>query len=260
MTALDERTRKIRVAAAGDVHASEAHRRRVEAAFAAIDGEADLILLAGDVTTQGDPDEARVLADACAGITTPVYVVLGNHDHHLGRGHEVADALRSAGVLVLDRDWAIAEVESVDVGIVGAKGFVGGFAGSSLPDFGEPLLREVYAETTAETDAIADGLKAVAHCPLRIVLLHYAPVEGTLEGEPPGIWTYLGCARLGIPIAEHLPDLVLHGHAHAGRFESSIAETPVYNVAVQVTGRDFYVFELEATPGRSEVEVDAPPA
>src|SRR5919206_41235 len=81
-----------------------------------------------------------------------------------------------------------------------------------------------------------------------------------IEGEPPGIWTYLGCGRLGIPIAEYRPDLVLHGHAHAGSFESAIAETPVYNVAVHVTGRDFYVFELEATPGRSEVEVDAPPA
>jgi Icc-related predicted phosphoesterase len=259
MSAVDGK-RTIRIAAAGDVHASEPHRERVEAAFAEIDGDADLILLAGDVTTQGDPEEARVLADACAGLRTPIYAVLGNHDHHLGRGHEVADALRTAGVLVLDRDWAIAEVEGVDVGIVGAKGFVGGFAGSSLPDFGEPLLREVYAETTAEAAAIGDGLKAVAHCPLRIVLLHYAPVEGTLEGEPPGIWTYLGCARLGIPIAEYLPDLVLHGHAHAGSFEGAIAETPVYNVAVQVTGRDFYVFELEATPGRSEVEVDAPPA
>src|SRR5919197_20389 len=172
---MDKRT--IRIAAAGDVHASEAHRERVESAFAEIDGEADLILLAGDVTTQGDPEEARVLAEACEGLRTPVYAVLGNHDHHLGRGHDVADTLRAAGVLVLDRDWAIAEVEGVDVGVVGAKGFVGGFAGSSLPDFGEPLLREVYAETTAEVDAIGDGLRAVAHCPLRIVLLHYAPVE-----------------------------------------------------------------------------------
>src|SRR5437763_5011423 len=252
--------RTIRIAAAGDVHANEAHRERIEAAFAAVDGDADLILLAGDVTTHGDPEEAGVLAEACEGLRTPVYAVLGNHDHHLGRADEVADTLRAAGVLVLDRDWTIADVEGVDVGIVGTKGFVGGFAGSSLPDFGEPLLREVYAETTAEAAAIGDGLQAVAHCPLRVVLLHYAPVEGTLEGEPPGIWTYLGCARLGIPIAEYRPDLVLHGHAHAGSFESAIADTPVYNVAVQVTGRDFYVFELEATPGRSEVEVDAPPA
>ena len=257
---MDELTRRIRVAAAGDVHASEAHRERVEAAFAAIDSEADLVLLAGDVTTHGDPDEARVLADACNDLSTPVYAVLGNHDHHLGRGEEVADVLRTAGVAILERDWAVAEIDGVDVGIVGTKGFVGGFAGSSLPDYGEPLLRQVYAETSAEAAAIGEGLQAVAHCPLRIVLLHYAPVEQTLVGEPEGIWTFLGCGRLGVPIAEYLPHLVVHGHAHAGSFEGAIATTPVYNVAVQVTGRDFYVFELDATPGRSEVEVDAPPA
>jgi Icc-related predicted phosphoesterase len=249
----------IRVAAAGDVHASEPHRKRVERAFAEIDGDADLILLAGDVTTHGDPQEARVLADACGGLSTPVYAVLGNHDHHLGRGDEVAASLTAAGIHVLDRDWAIAELDGLDVGIVGTKGFVGGFAGSSLPDFGEPLLRQVYAETTAEAAAIEAGLQAVAHCPLRLVLLHYAPVEDTLAGEPEGIWAFLGCARLGVPIAEYLPDLVVHGHAHTGSFEGAIATTPVYNVAVQVTGKDFYVFELEATAGRSEVEVDPPP-
>ena len=80
------------------------------------------------------------------------------------------------------------------------------------------------------------------------------------EGEPIGIWNLLGSARLALPVAEYRPDLVVHGHAHAGRFEGAIGDTPVYNVAVQVIGRDFYVFELEATAGRSEVEVDAPSA
>ena len=92
------------------------------------------------------------------------------------------------------------------------------------------------------------------------MLLHYAPITETLEGEPIGIWNLLGSARLALPVAEYRPDLVVHGHAHAGRFEGAIGDTPVYNVAVQVIGRDFYVFELEATAGRSEVEVDAPSA
>src|SRR5437763_2575710 len=245
--------RTIRIAAAGDVHANEAHRERIEAAFAEINGEADLILLAGDVTTHGDPEEARVLADACEGLRTPVYAVLGNHDHHLGRGDEVADTLRAAGVLVLDRDWAVAEVDGVDVGIVGTKGFVGGFPGSSLPDFGEPLLRQVYAETSAEVDALESGLQAAAHCPLRLVLLHYAPITETLEGEPIGIWNLLGSARLALPVAEYRPDVVVHGHAHAGRFEGAIGDTQVYNVAVQVIGCDLYVFELEVTAEHSVV-------
>jgi Icc-related predicted phosphoesterase len=244
---------RVRIAAAGDLHASEAARGRLEEAFGRL--EADVVLIAGDLTTHGDPGEAEVLADACRGIDVPVVAVLGNHDHHLGLGAEVADALRRAGVEVLERAATTLSVGGVEVGIAGVKGFVGGFPGSSLPDFGEPLLRRVYAETTEEALALERGLQEIAHCDLRIVLLHYAPIVETLEGEPLGIQTYLGSARLATPIAEYQPDLVLHGHAHAGTFEGRIGETPVYNVAVHVTGRDFYVFDLEVTPRRPEIEV-----
>ena len=109
--------------------------------------------------------------------------------------------------------------------------------------------------------AIERGLQEIARADLRIVLLHYAPVIETLEGEPLGIHAMLGSARLAIPIAEYQPDLVLHGHAHAGSFEGRIGETPVYNVAVHVTGRDFYVFDLDVVPRRHPaIEVEAPEA
>ena len=98
----------------------------------------------------------------------------------------------------------------------------------------------------------------MSHCALRIVLLHYSPTVETLEGEPVGIHAFLGSARLATPIAEYQPDLVLHGHAHAGSFEGRIGETPVYNVAVHVTGKDFWVFDLEVTARRAEVEVEGP--
>jgi Icc-related predicted phosphoesterase len=241
-----------RIAAAGDVHASEATRERIEAAFAVVEREADLVLLAGDLTTHGEPDQARVLADAVRALRIPVAAVLGNHDLHSGRGDEVAAILREAGLHMLDRDAIVFEVEGREIGVVGTKGFVGGFTGSQLPDFGEPLLRRVYAETSEEVEAIRRGLQEIAHCPIRIVLLHYAPTSDTLHGEPEGIWTYLGCDRLATPIAEYRPDVVLHGHAHSGSFEGAIGEVPVYNVAVHVTGRDFYVFELEG----HEVEVE----
>jgi uncharacterized protein len=241
----------VRIAAAGDVHASELTRDRIQAAFAQVQQDADLVLLAGDLTTMGEPEQAAVLADACRRCSVPVCAVLGNHDLHSGRGDEVAAALRDAGIELLDRSSTVFEVGGMEVGVVGAKGFVGGFPGSALADFGEPLLRHVYAETTAEVDAIAHGLQEIAHCALRIVLLHYAPTSDTLHGEPEGIWTYLGCDRLAVPIAEFRPDVVLHGHAHSGSFEGAIGPVPVYNVAVHVTGRDFYVFEL----GPHEVEV-----
>lgn len=244
----------IRIAAAGDVHASRQTRGRILEAFAGIEPEADLVLLAGDLTTHGEPEQADVLADAVRDLRVPVAAVLGNHDLHSGKSKELVEIFRGSGIHVLDREATVFELAGGDVGVVGAKGFVGGFTGSQLPDFGEPLLRRVYAETTKEVDAIRNGLAEIAHCRIRVVLLHYAPTSDTLLGEPEGIWTYLGSDRLAAPISEYRPDVVLHGHAHSGSFEGAIGEVPVYNVAVHVTGRDFYVFELEG----NEVEVEAP--
>jgi Icc-related predicted phosphoesterase len=248
----------IRIAAAGDLHASEATRERVERAFEKVAAESDVILLAGDLTTTGEVVQAQVVADACSVIDVPVFAVLGNHDYHAGQSSEIAAAISAAGVHVLDRSSCTCDLNGLDLGVVGTKGFIGGFPGSTLPDFGEPLMREVYAETTHEAEAIARGLQAIVHCDLRIVLLHYAPVQATVEGEPEGIHLMLGSDRLATPIAEFGADLVVHGHAHAGSFEGCIGKIPVYNVAVHVTGRDFWIFELEGARGRSEARVDGP--
>jgi Icc-related predicted phosphoesterase len=224
-------------------------------AFAELEGKADLVLLAGDLTTYGEPEQAQVLAEAAGGLSIPVVAVLGNHDWHADRSEQVAETLREAGIEVLERAWTIVGVNGVDVGVVGTKGFVGGFPDSALPDFGEPLLRKVYAETSAEVEALDQGLRAVAGCPLRIVLLHYAPTATTLEGEPRGIFAFLGSDRLARPITEHTPDLVLHGHGHAGRFEGFIGAVPVYNVSVPVMRRDFWVFELGGEKGEADGDV-----
>ena len=58
------------------------------------------------------------------------------------------------------------------------------------------------------------------------------------------IWAFLGTDRMARPVGEHRPDVVLHGHAHRGTFEGRIGEVPVFNVAVEVMRRDFFVFEL----------------
>jgi uncharacterized protein len=223
----------VRLAAAGDIHVREGMEERTRASFRELRRKADLLLLAGDLTTCGDPKEAEVLAEAY-------------------RADEIAAVLSGAGVTVLDRACTVVETAGLRVGVVGAKGFVGGFPGSHLPDFGEPALRMVYAETTAEIKGIARGLQEIATCDVRIVLLHYAPTEGTLVGEPEGIWAFLGTDRMAAPIREHEPDLVLHGHAHAGSLEGSIGSVPVYNVSVPLMGKDFWIFELtgvrEAAP------------
>jgi Icc-related predicted phosphoesterase len=234
----------LRIAAAGDIHCAEPLRDRIAQAFAELPGRVDVVLLAGDLTTHGEPEQAAVLADACRDLGLPVLATLGNHDYHSNRCDEVIEVLREAGIRVLLRDFAVLELDGVDVGVVGTKGFVGGFPGAELPDFGEPLLREVYRETTREVDAIEAGLEAISGCHRRIVLLHYAPIPETLVGEPETIWAFLGSSRLAAPIGAHRPDLVLHGHAHRGAFAGAIGDVPVRNVAVHVTGEEFAFFEL----------------
>jgi Icc-related predicted phosphoesterase len=236
--------RPIRVAAAADIHASEESAARIEEAFGSLPSDVDLVLLAGDLTTYGEPEQAAVVADACRDLAQPVVAVLGNHDWHANRRDELVRVLERAGIVVLDPGWTTFDLDGTTVGVAGAKGFVGGFPDSQLPDFGEPSLRRVYAETTADVRAISAGLDAIGGCDHRIVLLHYAPTTTTLEGEPRVIWAFLGTDRMAAPIAEHCPDLVLHGHAHRGRFEGFVGEVPVYNVAVPVMRRNWCVFEL----------------
>lgn len=219
-------------------------RERLERAFASLADTCDLVLLAGDLTTHGLPDQAGVLADACRSSKAPVVAVLGNHDHHSGRCDELTRVLADGGIVVLDRSHTILEICEVEVGIVGTKGFVGGFPGAEIADFGEPALRHVYQETTLEVEALERGLEEIAGCHKRIVLLHYAPVQDTLVGEPEPIWAFLGSGRLAGPIGAHRPDLVVHGHAHHGAPRGSIGEVPVHNVAVHVTGHDFALFEV----------------
>jgi len=280
---------RLRIAAAGDLHCRDSNREAVVASFAALEGHTDLVLLAGDLTSHGTVAEAEIICDAVADLSAPVFAVLGNHDWHGDEAEGIIARLRQAGVEVLERRAAICQVAGVEVGIVGAKGFVGGFAPRHLPDFGEPSLRAVYEETGvevgivgakgfvggfaprhlpdfgepslravyeetgAEVAALEAGLGEVATCPVRIVLLHYAPIEETLEGEPREIFVFLGSDRLAAPILEHGPDLVLHGHAHEGAAQGRIGETPVRNVSQPVLGRDFCAIELDARSAHSPI-------
>ena len=236
----------VRIAAAGDIHCRESNRDETRDAFAGLDGDADLVLLAGDLTSHGTVEEAEILCEAAAETRLPVYAVLGNHDCQGDEVEAIAAQLLEAGIGVLQREARVCQVNGLEVGIAGCKGFVGGFAPRHLPDFGEPSLRAVYAETTAEVDGLDASLHAIATCPVRIALLHYSPVEATREGEPREILAFLGSARLAAPILEHGPDLVLHGHAHEGAPEGRIGEVPVHNVSQPVLGGGFWTVELQA--------------
>src|SRR5579862_6855366 len=192
---IHDSSRCIRVAASADLHAGSEDGDRGREAFAHVEDCADLVLLAGDLTQHGEVDEARVVADACRGLSIPVVAVLGNHDWQSDRADDVSRVLAEAGVVVLERAHTILPIKGASVGIAAVKGFIGGFD-YMWANFGEPLFRQAYAETTRDVEALDRGLRAVAGCGLRIALLHYSPTADTLQGEPEPLWLVLGSERL----------------------------------------------------------------
>ena len=241
---------RLRIAAAGDVHArAEAPRLEVlAAAFARAAGDADVLVLAGDLTDRGEPEEAAALGAACAGLPVPVVAVLGNADHRAGRGPEVAAVLARAGVHVLDRDHCRLPLAGVELGIAGGTGSAGGFPGAPLHGVHPDARARVAAAAAEEADGLDAALRAVADCPARLVLLHFAPTRETLAGEPERLHARLGSEALAAPVGAHRPHLVLHAHAHRGCFRGATAGVPTYNVSAGVLGREACVFELVLDP------------
>src|SRR5579864_8641921 len=161
MTGSNDSSRTVRIAATADLHAGPDDAERVEAAFAKLDQCADLALIAGDLTQHGELDEARIVAEAARNHSVPIVAVLGNHDWHSDRASEIVKTLAEAGVIVLERAHTILPLAGTTIGIVGVKGFVGGF-GNGWANFGEPLFRQAYSETTRDVEALDTGLHAIA--------------------------------------------------------------------------------------------------
>ncbi|MGW5736667.1 MULTISPECIES: metallophosphoesterase family protein [Streptomyces] len=237
----------IRVAAVGDIHMGLDSHGVLRPAFETLDACADLLLLAGDLTRHGTPEEARVVAQEVTGLPVPVVAVLGNHDHHDDKPQEVTAVLRDAGVRVLEGEGTVVEVGAERVGVAGTKGFGGGFAGRCGSEFGEPLMKEFVRHTRRCAEglrAALDGL-AEAGCATRVALTHYSPVPDTLAGEPLEIFPFLGSYHLAEAIDDAGADLAVHGHAHAGT-EHGITSggVPVRNVAQPVIRKAFHVYHL----------------
>jgi Icc-related predicted phosphoesterase len=202
-------------------------------------------VLAGDLTAHGRPEEAAHVAAACRGLARPVLAVLGNHDLERRRVGEVVGALRDGGIGVLHGDHRVVHARGVPVGVTGTTGVGAGFPGAELPP-GEAARRRAPERAELEVGRLEDGLRAIRHCALRLVVLHYSPTVDTLVGEKRSIWGYLGSARLAEPIRGHGPHLVVHAHAHRGTFSGRVGDVPVYNVSSGVIRGDFSVFELQA--------------
>ncbi len=225
----------IRFAAVGDLHCTKDSAGALRELFAQAARAADALLLCGDLTDYGLPEEAHVLADELGAAKLPVVAVLGNHDFESGQPDEVRRILGEAGVQVLDGEAC----EIHGVGIAGAKGFSGGFGRGALGPWGESAIKLFVNEAIQEALKLESAL-AKLRTPQRIALLHYSPIQATVEGEPVEIYPFLGTSRLEDPLLRQPVNAVFHGHAHRGSLEGKTMNgIAVYNVAMPLLRRSF---------------------
>ena len=240
----------VRLAALSDIHYSKTSAGSMQPLFAQIAETADVLVLGGDLTDYGLAEEARILAKDLAPVQIPVVCVLGNHDFEAGQEHEISQILTDVGVHMLDGDtW-----EYRGVGFAGTRGFCGGFGRGALGPWGEKIIKDFVHEAVQESLKLEAAL-ARLNTEQRIVLLHYAPIRETVEGESPEIFPFLGSSRLEDPLTRFEVTAVFHGHAHKGAPEGKTSSgIPVFNVAYAVLKANypdrppFRIFEVATTP------------
>jgi Icc-related predicted phosphoesterase len=235
----------MRIAAVGDLHAGGQERGEISGPLQGVEQQADLLLFAGDLTTYGDPEQARVFASEVERVGIPMVAVLGNHDYHSGKEGEIRSILEGSGVTVLEQGTRELNVGDRSIGIAGGKGFGGGFAGACATEFGEEEMK-AFVRVTDRLAAESEQLLQSLRTDVRILLMHYSPVRDTLVGEPPEIYPFLGSYLFAEAADRAGADLILHGHAHRGsEYGVTPGGIPVRNVAKPVLRRAYAVFRFD---------------
>lgn len=234
----------VRVAAVGDFHFDEQARGSLSELIERVNREADILALVGDLTTHGRPEQMAAFVEEIRAVDVPVVAVLGNHDFEHDEAEALSGMLTEAEVAVLDGGSVVIQ----GVGFAGTKGFGGGFGRTALGPFGEPLIKAFVREAIEEGLKLERGIHELGDG-AAVVLLHYSPIPGTLEGEPEQIYPFLGSSRLLEPIDTLRPGVVFHGHAHHGSYRGRTpGGVPVLNVARHVLDREGLAFHIHEVP------------
>ena len=235
----------MRIAATADIHFSPQSYDRIREPLAQVRDEADVLVIAGDLTNYGKPEEMHSLLNALVRLRIPIVAVLGNHDYESSCEQELMKMMTTEGIKVLDGS----SYERDGVGFAGAKGFIGGFGRGVLTAFGEKEIKAFVQASLDETLKLERALSMIRTEKI-VIVTHYAPICETVIGEPQEIWPYLGSSRLAEVIDRHGAKLALHGHAHHGRPDGkTTGGVPVHNVALSLLlqhngGKPFRVFDV----------------
>jgi uncharacterized protein len=235
----------MRIAATADLHFTSAQHAALLEQLTRVRNEADVLVLAGDLTNYGQPDEMEPLLNVVVRSRVPTIAVLGNHDYESGKQAELMRMMSNAGIKVLDGT----AYERDGVGFAGTKGFVGGFGRGVLTAFGEAEIK-TFVQASIDEAMKLERAMAQLRTKKRVVVVHYSPIAATVQGEAPEILPFLGTSRLAEVVDRHGADLIVHGHAHHGQLEGrTTGGCPVYNVAItllqsQQPASSYRVFEV----------------
>jgi len=234
----------VRVAAVADVHVGRDMSGALRASFAHVAERADVLLVAGDLTQHGFADEGLVVARELGEVKIPVVAILGNHEYHQSEQEAITRHLQDAGITVLEGDSTVIDVMGTRLGVAGVKGFGGGFAGACGTEFGEDEMKAFIRHSRTRAELLKQALISL-ECDIKLAMTHYAPTKGTLAGERPEIYPFLGSYFLGEAIDAARCRLAIHGHAHLGT-ERAVTPggVPVRNVARPVIKLAYKVYSL----------------
>ncbi len=234
----------MRIAAIADIHCRIANQEAIAELFEGVNEQADVLVLAGDLTDTGLTEEAETLVKSLENISIPILAVLGNHDHESGHAAEITKLLSEQGLIMMEGQ--IREIEGV--GFVGTKGFCGGFGRNMVQPFGEEALK-VFIRAGINKSIELENMVARMQSRRKMAILHYSPIKETLEGEAPELFAFLGSERLAHALDRQRVDVVLHGHAHHGSPEGQTpGGIPVYNISRFVlqtySGKPYRIIQL----------------
>ncbi|GJL60925.1 MAG: metallophosphoesterase [Nitrospirales bacterium] len=241
----------VRIAAVGDLHCSFISPEFLRTVCDEMKERADVVVLCGDLTHHGNPEEANTLLECLQIFSCPVLAVLGNHDHEHGKADIIRQILEEAGIIILD--GTSHTINGVD--FIGVKGFGGGFGDYALQPWGEAIMKEFVQETQQEARKFEAALRQSTNTH-RVAILHYSPIRETVEGEAKEIIPFLGSSMFEEALMHYPVNVVFHGHAHHGKMEGRTSNhIPVWNVAMPLLHRTnpamlpFFVHTLKlATP------------
>jgi Icc-related predicted phosphoesterase len=237
--------KKNRIAAIGDIHVHETDRGKWTEFFRAVSRDADMLIICGDLTDTGHVKEAEILSGELKACTVPVVAVLGNHDYEADEQDAIKHTLMAERIHILDGESIIIG----NIGFAGVKGFGGGFDNHMLPFWGEKMNKNYVQESVNESLKLDKALARLDGDPdlKKIVLTHYAPIKGTVLGEPESIFPFLGSSRLAEPINRREVIAAFHGHAHIGTLQGETSKgVKVFNVSkpvLQKAGMKYFIFE-----------------